>query len=129
MKILISLLIIGNVMGASGVGYGGDLRVSLPLVEVRTMSGEGYGGNLRTLGTGDYDFDSQSNRWFLKTKSRLLSVSNIELIDKFKDTNDTIERISARYSSFKENRKRAIVEKKIKRLNIVKPYKLDDFIK
>lgn len=148
MKILISILMIFNV--CAGVGSGGNSLIdsgrvseisevqevlgvgsggnSLSLADIIEVEGAGGGGgSLKLSYPGEYDFDSSSNRWFLKTKSRLLSVKRIELIDKFENKQLEVRDVSFNVKKARKNLSENILKRRILRKVKFKDYKIDDF--
>ncbi len=107
-------------------GEGSDNWRTSGILEIR---GIGSGGtSLNIISRGDYDFDSYTNRWLLKTKSRLLSVKDINLITKYSEKQDEVSSVSDEVKSRMERKISAkVLSKKLKRKIKFQNYKLEDF--
>lgn len=127
-KIIILICIYINVSAATEGGTN-TLRVTQNIINLDSiserLSTEGGTNTLRTL--GDFDYDSLTDRWILKTKSRILSVANIDLVDKFKDKQFEVEGVSTRMKRVRSNMSKSLIKRRI--LNKVKfeNYIIDDF--
>lgn len=97
MKLIISFLFCISIFGqqfnlpnlASETGGNSNtlpMSKKLNIIDLTASLGvEGGGSDIITLKTGDYKFDSLNDQWVLKTKSRVLGVKKIDLIDKYYD--------------------------------------------
>ncbi|MFG1523139.1 hypothetical protein [Halobacteriovorax sp. ZH1_bin.1] len=124
---LLSNIIFAGTGDLGGVWRGtGDLTDdwrTLPIIEVEERSGD----DLRSLNSGDFKFDSLSDRWLLKTKSRVLSVENIELIDSYKNKQIEVEDVSFNVKRARKNMSANILKRRILTKVKFKNYKIEDF--
>ncbi|WP_412471023.1 hypothetical protein [Halobacteriovorax sp. RT-2-4] len=82
---------------------------------------------LKLSDVGEFDFDSINDRWILKTKGRILSVRNIELIDKFQEKQIEVLDYSINLKKSMRNMGTKMLEKRIQRGVKFKDYKFNDF--
>ncbi|POB13189.1 hypothetical protein C0Z22_11790 [Halobacteriovorax sp. DA5] len=117
----------------AGVVSGDDTWRALDVVDMTSKSGTVTGDDTWKVfddlaKVGEYDYDSTSNRWMLKTKTRVLSVKKIELIDKYRfkqeEVDSSKENIKIKYSRFYNEK---LLEKKLKNTLKFKNYILNDF--
>ncbi|RZF23086.1 hypothetical protein DAY19_04765 [Halobacteriovorax vibrionivorans] len=97
------------------------------LSELMGTSHENVSISRRLLSSGDYDFNSSQNRWVLKTKSRVVSVASIDLIDEYEEKQVEVSNFSSNIRSKIRNLGSRILERRIKRGVRFKNYKIDDF--
>ncbi|WP_146037883.1 hypothetical protein [Halobacteriovorax sp. DA5] len=133
MKFFISIYILLSSHVMAGVVSGDDTWRALDVVDMTSKSGTVTGDDTWKVfddlaKVGEYDYDSTSNRWMLKTKTRVLSVKKIELIDKYRfkqeEVDSSKENIKIKYSRFYNEK---LLEKKLKNTLKFKNYILNDF--
>lgn len=83
--------------------------------------------DLTKVEAGTYDFDSISEKWILKTRTRLLAVPKIEFIDKFQDKQIEVKKYVDNMKSYDEKLNDRIIQRKIKRDVKFNTYKQEDF--
>ncbi|MEH0860050.1 hypothetical protein [Halobacteriovorax sp. DPLXC-1] len=80
------------------------------------------------LTRGEYRYVSDSDRWVLKTKSRVVSVMDIDLIQKYQSKQFEVRNISDRYRKiFSDRVTNNLLEKRLKRKVKFKDYQFEDF--
>lgn len=122
-----------NVLFSSGTVSGDDTWRSTEVIDLGarsgTVSGDDTWRKFKELAhTGEFDFDSSTDRWVLKTRSRLLSVKNIDLVDKFHSKQSEVTSSKNKLEHIlKEKFKVSTFEKKATRMIKFKNYELKDF--
>lgn len=76
---------------------------------------------------GDFDFDSISDRWLLKTKSRILSVSDIDLVEKYESKQVEVNNISQDVKLKNTSVPQRFMKRYIQRNVKFKDYIVEDF--
>lgn len=114
---------ITRVLQGAGSGYGDNLKIDI--IDLT----KSLRADLTKVQVGAHDFDSVNDRWVLKTATRVLSVKNVDLVDKFIITNRTINEMESEYSNYNLRIREKLLKNKIKKLNIINPYSVDDFLK
>lgn len=72
---------------------------------------------------GDFDFDSDSNRWLLRTKSRILSVSDIDLVEEYEVKQKEVD-----LKAFELKSKRKVVPSKFLKMYLKKNVKFKEYV-
>ncbi|WP_412463523.1 hypothetical protein [Halobacteriovorax sp. RT-2-6] len=72
---------------------------------------------------GDFDFDSDSNRWLLRTRSRILSVSDIDLVEEYEVKQKEVD-----LRAFELKSKRKVVPSKFLKMYLKNNVKFKDYI-
>ena len=122
-----------NVLLGTG-GNSGSLRV-LPqdidylndVVDVTLRSDDASVETLRNLVNGDFNYNASDDRWLLKTKTRILSVKNIELVDHFQNKQTEINNIVNSYRRSFSNPDKRLIKRKLRRDVRFKKYIQEDF--
>ncbi|WP_419173192.1 hypothetical protein [Halobacteriovorax sp.] len=108
-------------------GNANDDWKTLPIIELRG----GVVGDIDTLrnlnNIGDFNLDSESDRWILRTRSRLLSVRDIELVDKFETKQFEVKKVSNRLKRLNDIVDQKYLESIVKRSVKFKDYNIKDF--
>ena len=124
-----------------GGDYGSDWRTGLnsgdvsdnwrkpinPEVDISDLTKLLSNRKTQTLGLGSYIFDSDSNRWLIKTNTRVLSLNNIELVDHFYSKQTEVIDLSSSLKSKNNSISNRYLERSIKRNVKFEKYDLKDF--
>ncbi|MFG1493959.1 hypothetical protein ABMA75_10360 [Halobacteriovorax sp. ZH4_bin.1] len=78
---------------------------------------------LRISRTGEFDFDSDSDRWLLRTKSRVLSIKDIDLVEKYEVKQKEVD-----MKAFELNTKRKTVPLQFMKRYLEKNVKFNEYI-
>lgn len=113
-----------NALNLSLVGETGGNSNTLPIERIKEI----YDFDKDKWNIGDYSYDSYLNRWILKTKTRVLSVDSIEMVDMYTDKQTEVLNVSNDFKSKYKNKVPAkLLEKRLKMKVKFKDYKFDDF--
>ncbi|MFG1487442.1 hypothetical protein ABMA77_15310 [Halobacteriovorax sp. RZ-1] len=113
-----------NALSLSLVGETGGNSNTLPIERIKEI----YDFDKDKWNIGDYSYDSYLNRWILKTKTRVLSVDSIEMVDMYTDKQTEVLNVSNDFKSKYKNKVPAkLLEKRLKMKVKFKDYKFDDF--
>ncbi|AYF43062.1 hypothetical protein BALOs_0038 [Halobacteriovorax sp. BALOs_7] len=107
----------------SGEGYGGSLSIN-----ERDLLIESIGGTSTTdWSVGKYEYVSSLDRWVLKTKTRLLSLKDIELVDKFESKQNEVKNFSNNMRSRNNRINNRFLKTMLERSIKFQKYKINDF--
>ncbi|EPZ50302.1 hypothetical protein M902_1477 [Bacteriovorax sp. BAL6_X] len=113
-----------NALNLSLVGETGGNSNTLPIERIKEI----YDFDKDKWNIGDYSYDSYLNRWILKTKTRVLSVDSIEMVDMYTDKQTEVLNVSNDFKNKYKNKVPAkLLEKRLKMKVKFKDYKFDDF--
>ncbi|WP_412470472.1 MULTISPECIES: hypothetical protein [unclassified Halobacteriovorax] len=113
-----------NALNLSLVGETGGNSNTLPIERIKEI----YDFDKDKWNIGDYSYDSYLNRWILKTKTRVLSVDSIEMVDMYTDKQTEVLNVSNDFKNKYKNKVPAkLLEKRLKMKVKFKDYKIDDF--
>ncbi len=139
MKLIISFLFCISIFGqqftlpnlASETGGNSNtlpMSKKLNIIDLTaSLGGGGWSDDLITLKTGDYKFDAVNDQWLLKTKSRLLGVKKIDLIDKYYDKQIEVNGVSSNVKSRRGTFNSRFLELYLKKSVKFENYKIKDF--
>ncbi|MGI4991258.1 hypothetical protein ACRXCV_01415 [Halobacteriovorax sp. GFR7] len=113
-----------NALNLSFVGETGGNSNTLPIERIKEI----YDFDKDKWNIGDYSYDSYLNRWILKTKTRVLSVDSIEMVDMYTEKQTEVLNVSNDFKNKYKNKVPAkLLEKRLKMKVKFKDYKFDDF--